>query len=59
MGKYCGSVDVDTTLREVGAYCESGFRGTHEYASFCFLRKLEKSYYILPEILDFFRRDLE
>lgn len=51
MDKYCGSVNVDTTLREVGAYCESGFRGTHEYASFCFLRKLSSKYTVKAVIL--------
>lgn len=36
MDKYCGCIDVDTTLNEVGTYCESGFVQTHRYASFYF-----------------------
>lgn len=37
MDKYCGSVNADTTLREVGAYCESGFRGRTGMRLFVFL----------------------
>ena len=51
MGKYFGSVDADTTLREVGTYCESGFIRTHQYASFCFLGKLSSKYTVKAVIL--------
>jgi len=44
MGKYCGSVDVDTTLREVGTYCESGFCTDASVCVFLFSWKLSYKY---------------
>lgn len=37
MDKYYGSVDVDTTLNEVGTCQRAVFVQTHQYASFSFL----------------------
>lgn len=44
MGKYFGSVDVDTTLREAETYCESGFCSDASVCVFLFSWKLSSKY---------------
>ena len=44
MGKFFGSVDVDTTFFEVETYCESDFGSDASACVFLFSRKLSYKY---------------